>query len=73
MDTYFLKNKMSKEIFAPSAFNHLAEMEAGNWWFRSRNKILLWVLKQHVGRFENFLEVGCGTGFVLQAIQEAFP
>ena len=48
-------------------------METGHWWFRSRNRIVLWVLKKHVSRFKSFLEVGCGTGFVLQAIGDAFP
>ena len=61
------------ELFPPSSFDHLAEAESGHWWFRSRNRILLWVLKKYVNRFENFLEVGCGTGFVLQAIQEHYP
>ena len=51
----------------------LAEREAGHWWFRSRNRILLWVLKKYVGSFENFLEVGCGTGFVLSAIRNSYP
>ena len=59
--------------FPPEAFYKLAKAEAGHWWFRSRNRILLWVLKKHVGGFENFLEVGCGTGFVLEAINDAFP
>ena len=61
------------ELFPPSAFNQLAEMEAGHWWFRSRNRILLWVLKKYVCSFENFLEVGCGTGFVLSAVRNSYP
>ena len=61
------------ELFPPSAFNQLAEMEAGHWWFRSRNRILLWAFKQHIGNFQRFLEIGCGTGFVLEAIHNANP
>ena len=61
------------EFFPSSSFNNLIEVEAGHWWFRSRNRILIWVLKKYVGRFENFLEVGCGTGFVIQAIQKHYP
>lgn len=61
------------EFFPPSSFDLLADVEAGNWWFRSRNRILLWVLKKHVGRFESFLEVGCGTGFVLMAVRKTYP
>jgi len=48
-------------------------VESGHWWFRSRNKILLWVLKKRVARINSFLEIGCGTGFVIQAIQEHYP
>ena len=61
------------KFFPPSSFDKLAEMESGHWWFRSRNRILLWVLKKYVGKFANFLEVGCGTGFVIQAVQEHNP
>jgi len=31
------------------------------------------VLKKYVGKFNNFLEIGCGTGFVIQAVQEHYP
>ena len=48
-------------------------MEAGNWWFRSRNQIILWVFRKYAGTFKNFLEVGCGTGFVLNAIRNSYP
>jgi 2-polyprenyl-3-methyl-5-hydroxy-6-metoxy-1,4-benzoquinol methylase len=61
------------ELFRPSSFDQLAEKEAGNWWFRSRNRILLWAFKQHIGNFQRFLEIGCGTGFVLEAIHNANP
>jgi len=63
----------AREPFPPSSFDKLAKMESGHWWFRSRNRILLWVLKKYVVRFENFMEVGCGTGFVIQAVQEHYP
>jgi len=61
------------KFFRHSSFDQLAEKEADNWWFRSRNRILLWVLKKYVGKFNNFLEIGCGTGFVIQAVQEHYP
>lgn len=59
--------------FPPSYFAQLAEVESSNWWFRSRNRILLWVLNHKIGPFRNFLEVGCGTGYVLESIQNKFP
>lgn len=64
---------MSEEImqryFSPSAFADLAAHEANNWWFRSRNAVILWALKRHCYGFKRFLEVGCGTGFVLEAVR----
>jgi SAM-dependent methyltransferase len=68
--TPFLKTATG--FFPPSSFNQLATAEAQNWWFCSRNQILLWVLKTHVGSFNRFLEIGCGTGFVLEEISKAF-
>jgi len=59
--------------FSPDFFAQLASIEASNWWFRSRNRFLLWVLSKRVGSFGSFLEIGCGTGFVLQAIQKEYP
>jgi SAM-dependent methyltransferase len=60
-------------FFSPEFFAQLALVEAGNWWFRARNQVLLMVLSKHIQRFDTFLEIGCGTGFVLQAIRKAFP
>mgnify|MGYP000991711477 CR=1 FL=1 len=48
-------------------------VESKNWWFISRNNIILWVLRKKIDPFDQLLEVGCGTGFVLQAIRKAFP
>lgn len=48
-------------------------MEASHWWFRARNKILLWILSSKIKPKTNYLEVGCGTGFVLEAVSQAFP
>jgi SAM-dependent methyltransferase len=66
-------NHTSDAPFPASDFSSLAAAEAGNWWFRARNRLILWVLRTRVGGVRRFLEVGCGTGFVLQAVRGAFP
>lgn len=52
----------------------LFELEAGNFWFRARNALLLAMLARHFGEGAGrYLELGCGTGFVLSAIEQRFP
>lgn len=59
--------------FREESFEGLARVEAGNFWFRARNAIVLWALRKYFPDFQSLLEVGCGTGFVLSGITQAFP
>lgn len=61
------------EGFKDAYFHELVELEARNFWFRSRNKLILWALERYFGQAEKFLEIGCGTGFVLSGVASAFP
>jgi SAM-dependent methyltransferase len=54
-------------------FHDLARIEKGNFWFESRNRLLIWALKRHFPKARHFLEIGCGTGFVLAGIRPEFP
>lgn len=58
--------------FTTEYFEKLFKVEAENFWFRSRNKLLLWTLKKYFSHAESFLEIGCGTGYVLFGIQNEF-
>jgi SAM-dependent methyltransferase len=51
----------------------LADLEADNFWFRARNQLIVAALRKHAPHLREFLEIGCGTGFVLRGIREAFP
>jgi len=61
------------EGFEADYFSRLAKQEAGNFWFRSRNRLLIWALRRYFPAAETFLEIGCGTGFVLSGVKEALP
>lgn len=59
--------------FKPEYFSELSRLEAQNFWFRARNELILWALRSYKPNASNFLEVGCGTGFVLSGIAHACP
>jgi len=59
--------------FGAESFEQLFKVEAGNFWFRSRNKLLIWALSKYFPQAESFFEIGCGTGYVLSGIQREFP
>lgn len=59
--------------FQPEAFGELAALEAGNFWFRARNRLIVWALRHHFPRMRRYLEIGCGTGYVLSGVAEAYP
>ncbi len=61
------------EGFRPEYFSGLAAIEANNFWFRSRNSLIVWALGKYFPRAVSFLEIGCGTGFVLSGISKAYP
>ena len=59
--------------FPEESFEGLAHVEASSFWFRARNTLIMWALRKYFPDFQSLLEVGCGTGFVLSAIAQAFP
>lgn len=59
--------------FSSDYFAQLSQVEASHFWFRSRNKLLQWTLRRYFPSAQTFLEVGCGTGFVLAGIRRRCP
>jgi SAM-dependent methyltransferase len=51
-------------------FSHLSLWEADNFWFVPRNRMIVGLLKRFFPRAEAFLEIGCGTGFVLSSVAD---
>jgi SAM-dependent methyltransferase len=59
--------------FKPEYFARLAAIEESNFWFRARNELIQWALRNYFPDAKSFFEVGCGTGFVLAGVHEKFP
>lgn len=59
--------------FNPDHFKNLAELESKNFWFRARNRLIVWSLNRYCPKLKSFFEIGCGTGFVISAVSKNFP
>ncbi|MCK6580266.1 MAG: methyltransferase domain-containing protein [Anaerolineae bacterium] len=54
-------------------FAHLAALEQGHFWFEARSRLILWLIARHFPLARRVMEIGCGTGFVLQGIRHLLP
>ncbi|MEP7071699.1 MAG: methyltransferase domain-containing protein [Verrucomicrobiota bacterium] len=70
----FVEDPSGEELgFKSEFFAKLAGFEAKHFWFRARNRLLQWAVRHYFPRANCFLEIGCGTGFVLQGLHETMP
>jgi SAM-dependent methyltransferase len=58
--------------FRAAYFSDLARLEGTHFWFRTRNRLIIWALGKYCPQFRSFLEIGCGTGYVLSGIANAY-
>lgn len=58
--------------FDPALFEVLASLQDKSFWYKIRNNLIIWALKKYAINFSSFLEIGCGTGFVLSDIVKNF-
>jgi len=71
---YYIFNSTHKDPgFKQEIFEKYYEFEASNFWFRARNVLINWAIEKYFPKANNFLEIGCGTGFVLSGINIKFP
>jgi SAM-dependent methyltransferase len=54
--------------YDPELFAQLAEIEDKSFWFRARNRLIVQLVSEVATPGDQFLEIGCGTGYVLQAL-----
>jgi len=61
------------EGFDGKFFQDLARLEEGNFWFRARNRLIIWAFEVYFSQAQSFFEIGCGTGYVITGIHKARP
>jgi SAM-dependent methyltransferase len=61
------------EFIEADSFERLARLEGGSFWFRARSELIVWAVRRYAQSASSFLEVGCGTGFVMHGLHKAFP
>lgn len=59
--------------FDPKSFSALNQSEDGHYWFEPRNRLITALIRRHFPTTSRYLEIGCGTGFVLRGVREALP
>jgi SAM-dependent methyltransferase len=64
---------MVSDGYDASYFRRIAEKEPQSFWFRARNRVIVSAVRRHFPEARSMLEVGCGTGFVLAGLHDAFP
>lgn len=68
-----LASANSGVFFDLEKFQYLANLENDNFWFQARNELIIWAIRKYFKSPLHFCEIGCGTGFVLNAIEKNNP
>jgi SAM-dependent methyltransferase len=63
----------TSEGYDLESFEFLEGFEGNHFWFKSRNELIAWLVRRFAPQAKRVMEIGCGTGFVLNAIREALP
>jgi SAM-dependent methyltransferase len=61
------------EDFPADAHHVLDAIQPRSFWFRARNGLITRLIAQYARASRHVLEIGCGTGYVLNAIAETLP
>jgi tRNA G46 methylase TrmB len=69
---YSLDLAIQNTGFDPKSFALLFKVEDKSFWFINRNKILQHLMKKYPVE-HSFLEIGCGSAYVFNHLNEKFP
>ncbi|MBF0328701.1 MAG: class I SAM-dependent methyltransferase [Nitrospirae bacterium] len=73
MPTWAIELSNDGSFYKTEFFVKLFELENFSFWFRARNELIIFMLKKYYSGIRSFMEIGCGTGFVLSGVASAFP
>lgn len=59
--------------YSPETYDRLVRVEENSFWFSHRNRIIEYLVGRFFSNAQSFFEIGCGTGFVLNAIANRYP
>ncbi len=59
--------------YSADFYSHLAALEAGHFWFQSRNSLIGYFSKRYFLNPQQLIKIGCGTGFVLTELRALYP
>lgn len=59
--------------YPDGALAQLAQLERGHYWFEPRRRLIIWAMHRYFPKARSFVDVGCGTGFVLEGLAAATP
>jgi len=66
-------NAHKSEGFEEQFYEQMFDLEAGNFWFKARSKLINFMISKYFPEAKNMLEIGCGSGYVLHTIEKAYP
>jgi SAM-dependent methyltransferase len=59
--------------FDVSRYTYLSTIQREHFWFRSRSRLISWSISRFFPTMGSLLEIGCGSGAVLQHLRSACP
>ena len=67
-----LGDTASQNDYPDESYALLADVEPRHFWFAGRNQIIIATMRRTIGSLagRSVLDIGCGTGFVLAALEQ---
>jgi SAM-dependent methyltransferase len=59
--------------YDPALFARVADLEPRSFWFRARARLIVWATRTYFADARSLVDVGCGTGFVLERLRSELP